>query len=96
MSVDPKIYDAVERTIRAHLLAQPNGTLLSTVQLVTDAFPNEEETEMAFRAVKTLTYGRLADCWTLGPELTRYGKTVRPKLWCRPVVKACKHCGGEI
>lgn len=96
MTIGPETYRLIEKAVRESLTALPRGTQISTAQLVERLYQRDEERELAFRAVKALSYGALADCWTLGPVAQRYGKDVRPKQWHRPEPRVCKHCGGEL
>jgi hypothetical protein len=96
VSVAPETYDLIEKATRGYLAGLARGVQISTAQLVDALYDSDMEREVAFRAIKALAYGRLADCWSAGPPVMRYGKEVRPKLWHSPVVKTCKHCGGEL
>lgn len=90
-------YEGVAISARAYLKTIPRGTTITTSQLVEAlAGPSRDTKETLYRAIKALTYGRLADCWALGPEVMRYGKMVKPKLWHRPEAKTCLKCGEEL
>lgn len=94
--IAPEVYTMMEKAVRAHLATLPCGVQISTAQLVDALYSRDEERELAFRAIKTMGHGALADCWVAGPLKIQYGKETRPKQWRRPEPKACPHCGKEI
>lgn len=92
-------YAYAEVKIREALAALPEGwKQCSTVDLAAILYSGENGNtkQRIFRSLKTLAMSSLADCWTHGEPVTRYGRQVRPKLWHKPVAKACPHCGGAL
>jgi hypothetical protein len=87
-------YAAVEAEVRAVLLGLPEGKEVTTAMLVIRLYDgqNHQTKERLFSALKALAVHGLRDCW----KADGAGRTVARKLWFKPPVKSCRHCGGAL